>query len=221
MSEATQNNTAEVMQWYADFEDHPSFDPDGMCLKICRTARNIASMWPSALSAQIHTPFKYRVNKVANIKKGMIGFFDDPHDSNPFGHVVTFVGRVPDADPNSLHDLIAESNSVVSGKVVKVRADFFPTHWGDSFQFAAPYLNGEEFFDLTQEPTPVKKPVKKKKHPNIKKTLANLDDGIPLMRAAIEANKGNKRLTNALARDLDRMLKTRKHLRAVLDQKGK
>jgi hypothetical protein len=71
-------------------------------------------------------------------------YFDDPHDSNPFGHIVTMIGRVKGYDPDSLDDVLVRTNSVVSGRVVVVRASYFKAHWGDAFQFGAFWLNGFE-----------------------------------------------------------------------------
>jgi len=136
----------ETMGWYArnSTTEEIGFDPDGQCLKVCRTARAIPSKYPSAKAAQDATPKKYRVQKVRDLRRGMVLFFDDPNDSNKFGHIVTMVGRVRGGDPDNLHDVLVESNSVVKGKVVVVRGDYFTEHWGDPFQFGATWLNGQE-----------------------------------------------------------------------------
>lgn len=217
-----QNTTRETVQWYRDHETTAQigFNPDGMCLAICRTARNIGPKYASAFSAQHATPLKYRVKKAANIKTGMVGFFDDPNDSNPFGHIVTFVGVLKDHDPAVLDNHVVRTNSVVSGQVVVVRADYFSQHWGDSFQFAATWLNGVEIEDLQPKPVAPTPAKKKRKGTNLLAALKSIEEGIPEMRRAVHANAGNKRLANALGRDLSKMIETRNHLEAVLKKRG-
>jgi hypothetical protein len=120
------------------------YNPNGMCLAIAHDARALPAMFPSAKSAQDHTPSQFRVTRVRDLRKGMVLYFDDPHDSNPFGHIVTMIGRVKGYDPDSLDDVLVQTNSVVSGRIVVVRASYFKAHWGDSFQFGAFWLNGSE-----------------------------------------------------------------------------
>lgn len=140
------NNWRETLDWYKTHQtaSQIGFDPDGMCLKVCRTARGIPPKYLSALEAQKATPKKHRVTKVADFRKGMVGYFDDPRDSNRFGHIATMIGRVKGFDPNSMHDTLWETNSVVANQVVVVRGDYFAKHWGDKFRFAATWLNGYE-----------------------------------------------------------------------------
>jgi hypothetical protein len=139
-------NTQDTIEWYRTHEntDQIGFNPDGMCLKVCRTARDIGSMFLSAKQAQDATPAEHRVQNVANLRRGMVLYFDDPNDSNPFGHIVTMIGRVKDAERNSLNDILVRTNSVQSGRVVVVRASYFQQHWGDEFRFGATWLNGVE-----------------------------------------------------------------------------
>jgi len=120
------------------------YNPNGMCLAIAHDARALPAKYPSAKVAQDNTPKEFRVYKVRDLRKGMDLFFDDPHDSNPFGHIVTMIGRVKGYNPDDLNDVLVRTNSVVSGRVVVVRASYFKQHWGDSFQFGAFWLNGFE-----------------------------------------------------------------------------
>jgi hypothetical protein len=138
------NDWKETLEWYDEHQtaSQIGFDPDGMCLKICRTARGIGSFFLTAKQAQDATPKEHRVQKVADLRRGMVLFFDDPNDSNRAGHIVTMIGRVKGADRGDMHDVLVETNSVVSGQVVVVRGDYFKEHWGDSFQFGATWLNG-------------------------------------------------------------------------------
>jgi hypothetical protein len=103
-----------MIGWKAKTTEQLGFDPNGMCLRICRTARDIGPVYPSAVVAQNATPAAHRVYGVADVRRGMVVYYDDPNDSNPYGHIVTVVGRDRDADPDSLSSLLVRSNSVVS-----------------------------------------------------------------------------------------------------------
>jgi len=137
----------EDLHWYETHQTAAQigFDPDGMCLKICRTSRGIPSRFGTAKEAQDATPQEFRVHKVANLRRGMKLFFDDPNDSNTAGHIVTMVGRVRGGDHDSLDDVLVETNSVLENQLVVVRASYFKLHWGDGFQFGTFWLNGVEF----------------------------------------------------------------------------
>jgi len=139
-------NWRETLAWYKTHHDSGDigFNPDGMCLKVCRTARNIPAKYLTAKEAQDATPEEFRVYNPQDLRKTMVLYFDDPNDSNRSGHIVTQVGRVPGFDPKSFDDIIVETNSVVAGKIVRVRASYFMEHWGDAFRFGATILNGVE-----------------------------------------------------------------------------
>lgn len=134
----------DTLDWYREHNttNDLGFNPDGMCLKICRTARDLPAVYPSAKAAQDATPHQYRVTKVADLRRGMVLYFDEVGDSNPYGHVCTMVGRVKGFDWDDLNDVLVETNSVKSGQVVVVRASYFEKYWGDKFQFGSAWLNG-------------------------------------------------------------------------------
>lgn len=132
------------------------FNPDNMCLKVCRTARGIPSVYPSAKTAQDATPVEHRVKSVRELRRGMVLYYDHPADSNRFGHVVTMVGRVKRGNPDALSDILVETNSVKSGELVVVRGDYFPRYWGDPFQFGATWLNGVEL-DIPEKKSKIEK----------------------------------------------------------------
>lgn len=139
----TQRDTAATLAWYDAHQTTAAlgFNPDGQCLKICRTARNLPGGWASALVAQNATPREHRITDLSKVRPGMVMYFDDPRDGNQFGHIVTVCAVRPNA--TTLADINVWTNSVTSGRVVKVSADYFGKHWGDGFQFAATWLNGE------------------------------------------------------------------------------
>ena len=120
------------------------FNPDGMCLKVCRTSRDIPSKYMTAKECQDAVPKHLRFTRVRDWRKGMKLFVDTVGDSNTAGHIVTIVGRVKGFDWDDPNDVIVETNSVVSGQLVRVRATYFTQHWGDKIQFAAPWINGVE-----------------------------------------------------------------------------
>lgn len=153
MSPSTRNWKA-TLEWYKTHRSTArlGFNPDNMCLKVCRTARGIGALYPTAKVAQDSTPSKYRVSRVRDLRKGMVVYFDDPRDSNRAGHIVTMVGRVKGFKPDSLADCLFDTNSVKAGQIVTVRGDYFQRYWGDRFVFGAKWLNGHEL-DLYTPPT--------------------------------------------------------------------
>ncbi len=147
----------EDLEWYETHQTAAQigFNPDGMCLKVCRTSRGIPAKFLTAKQAQDATPKEHRFTRVRDLRRGMKLYFDDPRDSNTAGHIVTMIGRVKGYDPDSLDDILVETNSVVSGQLVIVHGSYFKKHWGDSFQFGTDYLNGVEF-DYFRKPKPPK-----------------------------------------------------------------
>lgn len=147
-----------TMQWYRvnNTTEEIGFNPDGKCLQVCRTARDIPAVYPSAKKSQDATPAKHRFPKVKDWRKGMVLYIDDPNDTNRYGHIVTIVGRVKGFDENEAHDVLVKTNSVKSGEIVVVRADYFTEHWGDKIQFASDWLNGEvvDVFQRKPKKTP-------------------------------------------------------------------
>lgn len=200
----TQRNTAQAIEWYRTHETagQIGFDPDGMCQKICRTARNIGAGFPSAIAQQLGTPEHQRVYKVENIRRGMVMFFDDPNDSNPFGHIVTAVGRVKGKDPGELSSILTRTNSVKRDHVVVVIADYYPRFWGDAFKFAGTSINGVEL-DL-----PDQKPKKQPKPPLGPKGVGRLRKVVDVLDEMIDRHKDDPRLVRALRRDKQKLLDT-------------
>lgn len=141
-----QRTASQAVAWYGTHRTSRQlgYNPNGMCLKICRQARNIGAVYSSALKAQNATPAAHRIKDISKIQIGHIMYYDNPRDGNPFGHIVTVVGRVAGVDRRSLSSLVVETNSVKSGEIVRVRGDYFPRYWGDQFQFAADWLNGQK-----------------------------------------------------------------------------
>lgn len=225
MSVATQRDTREVLKWY---EDHPTkskigFDPDGMCMKVCRTARNIGPGAPSALASQKMTPKEYRVYDVAKIKTGDVLYFDDPVDGNPYGHIVTAVGRAKGFDLDDLGGIIVKTNSVKADSLVAVRAPYFQIHWSDQFQFAGRWLNGEPFYDLTQKPKPKPKPEpktpKERRLIRLNVMMDGYHDNLDLLDKVIQnqQKKGDVRVVQALLRDRRRLRRAMRGLSETID----
>jgi len=202
----TQRNTEQALKWYASHTSSSAlgYNPNGMCLKICRQARNIGPMYPSALAAQTSTPKTKRVTELNKILPGMVMYFDVPRDSNPYGHIVTVHSRSKIV--SSLDDLVVWSNSVKSGSVVKVRASHFPKAWGDKFQFGATWLNGEDLLlgDAPKpSPSPERKPLSGGRGPRLRHAIQDLDK-----MAEYRESVGDSRLAAALRRDRDSLRRT-------------
>jgi hypothetical protein len=122
-----------------------------LCLSLARNARGIGPLHPSALAAQLATPQSDRRGH-DSIRRGMVGFFDNPRDDNPFGHVATYKFKGSDG--------IWRLGSNVSGGLVRtVPETLFTQVWGDAFQFAAVSLNGVDFdMSIPHKPHPKPKP---------------------------------------------------------------
>lgn len=194
-------DTEGTIEWYRRNHDNPPFYPNGMCLKICRYARDIGAMYPSAVTAQNATPERYRVRDLSKITRGMVAYFDDPNDGNPYGHIVTVAGWIKGSNKDSLADLMTWTNSVVSGKITLARASFYPNYWGDRFTFAATWLNGQEL-DLPEKRVKPK-PKPKDRLPRIKEAIEEIEKGL-----AHHRKHDNKRLVKAFTRDLKELKQT-------------
>lgn len=200
----TQRDTAGALAWYRTHTSTSTigFNPNGMCLKICRTARNIGAKYPSAISSQLATPKANRITNLNAIVPGMVMYFDDPKDSNPYGHIVTVESR--DMAVRSLADIIVWTNSVKSGMLTKVRADYFPEQWGDGFVFASNVLNGVNLLlPKADLPEALPGPLAGGKGPRLRHAIEDIT-------AMIEYQKGQKqdRLVAALERDLAELKQT-------------
>lgn len=172
----------------------------GYCLRLARMAPRLPAVHPSAVAAQQATPRRNRVHDIQDLRRGMVAYFDDPNDSNPYGHIVTVAGWVNQEPTDSLDDLLCWSNDAArTGGVDLVRASFFPAAWGDEFQFGATSLNG---YDLPGYQAGVRR------HALIGDAL---DQAIRDIRAAMREHRaaGHTRLVNALARDLAELKQTR------------
>jgi len=193
-------NTTDTLAWLKKQHTSGSSSWRALCLSLARQARGLPGVYPSALAAQHATPREHRVYDLDKVKRGMVAYFDDPSDGNPYGHITTVIGR------NKAGELLHWTNDASGpGRVSVVRHSFFPNYWGDKFQFAATWLNGYEL-DL---PDGKKKPEKKpEKRPN-------LDHAIEDIKKAIAAAKkdDSRRLVKALERDLRELQQTKKRFR--------
>jgi len=188
-----------TLKFYRDNKDDWPFNPNGMCLKICRTARLIGPMYPTALASQLATPVKYRVYSLKDVRRGMVMYFDDPNDSNPAGHIVTALGR------DTKGGILTWSNDIVPNVLKVVYSSYYLKNWGDRFQFAATWLNGVELDTGVNTHASDDKDPKRRKLKNLQHAIADLERMI-----AHHKKKGNDRLVKALQRDLRTLRKTLK-----------
>lgn len=196
-----QRNVAQTLAWYDNHrtKDKLGFDPDGMCLKVVRYARNIPAKYPSALAAALATPLAFRV-RMGNLKPGHVIYYDDPNDDNPFGHVGTVRWVAPRI--LSLADVVIETNSVKANELVKVRGDFFPKNWGDKFQWGASWLNGQQLL-MPATPTPVAPAPRAPRMAVVREAI----EEITRFRD-IHAKAGHTRIADALTRDIAELRET-------------
>lgn len=202
-----------------------------LCLALARKAPGLPAIYPSARAAMEATPTARRFS-LARARRGMVAYFSDPNDSNPFDHIVTIAGwdgcdacwdGSPDDDPahqhtGDLNDLMVWSNDAKrTGGVDLVRGSFFPTHWGDPFRFAADWLNGYDLpgYDRDAKPAPGRETIGS----NLDHAIADVRRMIRNHRAAAEkarkagkVNKarGHRSIVKALSKDLGELRETRK-----------
>lgn len=194
------NGTKDAMAFLRRQHTSNSSAWNALCLSLQRQARGLPGVYPSALAAQQATPRSERVERVDNLRRGMVAYFDDPGDSNPYGHIVGVAGFRPKA-PKTLDNLLVWSNDAKSaGQVDLVAASFFPSHWGDSFRFGATWLNGYDFAEFDKAP------------PKPAELGDRYDRAIELLVNAVEYHRkqGHKALVNALQADLERMRNRRR-----------
>lgn len=200
----------EQFQFLRDAHDGP-LTWKGYCQRLAREAAGTPAVYPSALTSAHATPEAERVYHVRDLRRGMVAYFDDPHDSNPYAHVVTVAGWRDHTPTDDLADLLVWSNDAArTGGVDLIRASFFPgtsPGWGDPFLFGATSING---YDLPGYGAGAPRPV----------TLGETyDRAINSVRRAIrhhrrkQAEDPTRRraaIIKALTTDLARMKETRK-----------
>jgi hypothetical protein len=169
------------------------------CLQRARLARNFPAVFPSALAAQHGTPMSDRVYDRAKFRQGMVVFLDNPHDSNPFGHIVTDLGRTKTGT------ILTDTNdALIRGGGSVVNLDWFRQHWNVPVVFAARSLNG---FDLDLgAPGTGKHP-----QPEPKPKLVNVEYAEHRLTKAINywrEKGGHRALVDALVADRNRVRKT-------------
>lgn len=167
-----------------------------LCLKLQRTARGIPAMFPTALAAANGTPRDHRFYELDQVTRGMVAYFDDPRDSNPYGHITCVAGR--DEDGELLH---WTNDASGRGRVSLVRHSFFRQYWGDQFSFAADWLNGQDL------PLPQKK-VKPAPKPSLGVNLQNAIESIDKA-IAYHKRENHPVLVKALQRDRRELVETR------------
>lgn len=207
----TQRTTKEALDWYENQRRINSRAWGRLCLKAVRTARGIPPMFASAVAAQAATPREDRIYDLDKIKVGMVGFFDDPNDSNKFGHVATCRGRAKDGE------LLWWSNDVKEfGALDVVRHSFFERFWTDPFVFAATSINGVDLrLDAPKPPKPALKDPKA-----IRDTIQEISQALDRLNDSIKfhTRKDHPKLVRELKKDRDRLLKTRNHLRDTIEK---
>lgn len=200
------NSTQQAAEFLRTQHETGSRSWRGLCLKLQRTARGLPVVYPSAISAMRATPESERVYKVADLRRGMIAYSDDPNDSNPYGHIYFIAGWKDGSNRSDPNDLLTWSNDVrVPGGVDLVPITFYRTFWGDGFQFGATWLNGFSFTEFDVPPnSPLKPPAPTKGvlGKNYNSAVESVERAIAYHKA-----KGHSRLVKALQRDLAVMKK--------------
>ena len=211
--------TEEAIRWYRTHETKAEigFDPDGMCQKICRTARAIGPGAPSAFASMMMTPKEHQIRDISKLRPGHVIYFDDPRDDNPFGHIVTMMQRLQGYTLGDLNGIVVRTNSVKSDHIVPVRASYFLKHWGDPYVFGSDWLNGQVFTDMK-----IKKP-KRLKLQRVQDIVQSLESNLKLLDKAIatQEKKDNARAVKALKRDRKKLVASIADLEQTLKTLGR
>lgn len=137
------HSTEEAMAFFKRAHEGPA-SYSRMCLMLARLARDIGSLYYSAHAAQVATPQEHRVGW-SGVKKGHVGYFGRPGDSNVFDHIATCAGYTSDR-----RRLWWTNDAIRSGGVDLVvdpspTQSWFELHWGEPFIHGADWLNGVPF----------------------------------------------------------------------------
>lgn len=165
------------------------------CLVVQREARGIPALMPTALAAAHLTPESERIYDVKDWRRGMVGYCDDPNDSNTAAHIFYIIGR------NKSDQILTWSNDVKDpGAIDLVRLNFYKERWGDDTMFAATWLNGYDFSDFNKPPKPEKdfNTLGDRYADAIEQLIKIRDD---------KYKRGANRVVRALSRDIERMEK--------------
>ena len=186
------NTPAQAVAFYKKQRDTGSKSWKGLCMKLARSAYGFdTGIYPSALACMVATPKKYRVTALKDVKVGMLGFFVDPDDDNPFEHIAACVGHNKEGLP-------IWGTNLADGSVAFVGHDFFELHWGDKFNFAASSLGTFVIDELQKEEKPER--VKAKR---IRKVIREL---VKAQKA--QRKQGHVRIADRLAKDIADLRKT-------------
>lgn len=147
MSKTAPKSTNEAAAFLKNEHDTGSLEWRKMCLSLQRQARGLPAVYPSAISAALATPEGERVYSIDDLRRGMVGYCDDPNDSNPFGHIFFIAGR-----DKSGRILTWTNDALRVGGVDIVPLSFYKTKWGDTWQFGATWLNGYDFSEFDKPP---------------------------------------------------------------------
>lgn len=190
----TADTTSQAAKFLRDAHNGPPVWRN-LCLRLQREARGLPAIYPSALAAQNATPEEDRVYRAKDLKRGMVAYFDDINDSNPYGHIVFVIGS------DKQGELICWTNDALrTGGVDVVRMDWFQQHWGDVFQFGATSLNGYDLPEFDEPPKP--KPGRGTLGANFAHAIADVEKAL-----SIHERKGHDAIVRVLKRDLARMQK--------------
>ena len=118
----------------------------GMCESLQRQAHGFAAAFASAFAHQIATPLSERIDPREAPVSAFI-FVDDPNDSNAYGHIVGKWGKgdgTLEGIPVVTNDVSDNEAGYDAGNITVCPLGWFPTHWGDSIQFATTWFGGTE-----------------------------------------------------------------------------
>lgn len=185
-------NTEDTAAWLRNQHKIGSREWASLCLSAQRQARGLPAVYPSANAAAYATPEEERIYKVKDLRRGMVAYMDNKHDSRPFGHVFFIAGR------NKNNELMTWSTDAkVRGGIDMVPITFFKTNWNYEFMFGATWLNGYNFDEFDK---PVAPPHRTRLGDNYIHAIEDVEKAI-----FYHKKKRHTRLVELLEVDLQRM----------------
>ena len=138
------NTPVQAVAFYKKQRDTGSKSWKGLCMKLARSAYGFdTGIYPSALACMVATPKKYRVTALKDVKVGMLGFFVDPDDDNPFEHIAACVGHNKEGLP-------IWGTNLADGSVAFVGHDFFVFQNAESADVNVVYRRRDGSFGLIE-----------------------------------------------------------------------
>lgn len=163
-----------------------------MCEGLWRSGHGFPATFGSAIAHQLATPKSERLD----IREAPIGsavFYDDPRDSNPFGHITGLWARKSPTDIDVATNDV-RNGSYEYGSVSVVPHTWFKANWGDDLQFATLWCGPYKVEVVGGKVVPPKPPTGRQDTAAlVHRAINNAEQVVDLVKKAIKDNDGKIR----------------------------